>query len=245
LIAWAHHGDGQAVILRRAVLKVENSSHPEPLCGMFFGAGCITQGIEFFHSRVQKLGLSVGPAHLLIFARFLLGLARWEDALVAPVSAAIRADRADMAQGDYLLMLISTLDRLILGLRPFWAQDDNPLHLTAVSAGFRHLFRGALPAMAQGHRNRYTSPENGYVSVNAREIRLDMDGAFAIDGELFRRRRSARWRTASGRPTARRCRPFFSMGRACERATTAAAWWTFTSSWDATATRTAPLCGPR
>jgi diacylglycerol kinase (ATP) len=186
LIAWAHHGDGDAVILRRAVLKVENSSHPGPLYGMFFGAGCITQGIEFFHSRVQKLGLSVGPAHLLIFARFLLGLARREDALVAPVSAAIRADRADMAKGDYLLMLISTLDRLILGLRPFWAQDDNPLHLTAVSAGFRHLFRGALPAMAQGHRNRYTSPENGYVSVNAREIRLDMDGAFAIDGELFR-----------------------------------------------------------
>jgi diacylglycerol kinase (ATP) len=186
LIAWAHHGDGDAVILRRAVLKVENSSHPEPLYGMFFGAGCITQGIEFFHSRVQKLGLSIGPAHLLIFARFLLGLARREDALLAPVPAAIRADRTEIAEGDYLLMLISTMDRLILGLRPFWAQDDNPLHLTAVRAGFRHLFRGALQAMAQGRRNRYASPENGYVNVNAREIRLDMDGAFAIDGELFR-----------------------------------------------------------
>jgi hypothetical protein len=185
LIAWAHHGDGDAVILRRAVLKVENSSHPEPLYGMFFGAGCIYQGIQFFHSRVHKLGLSGDPAHLLIFARFLLGLARREDALVAPVCAAIRADRADIAEGDYLLMLISTLDRLILGLRPFWAEGDNPLHLTAVSAGFRHLFR-ALPALAQGHRNRYASPENGYVSVNAREIRLDMDGGFAIDGELFR-----------------------------------------------------------
>lgn len=188
LIAWAHHGDGDAVILRRAVLKVENSSHPEPLYGMFFGAGCITQGIEFFHSRVQKLGLSIGPAHLLIFARFLLGLARREDALVAPVSAAIRADWAEIAEGggDYLLILISTMDRLILGLRPFWAPDDNPLHLTAVRAGFRHLLRGALPAMTRGRRNRYAIPENGYVSVNAREIRLDMDGAFAIDGELFR-----------------------------------------------------------
>ena len=188
LIAWAHHGDGDAMILRRAVLKVENSSHPEPLYGMFFGAGCIFQGIQFFHSRVHKLGLSGDPAHLLIFARFLLGLARREDALVAPVSAAIRADRADIAEGDYLLMMISTLDRLILGLRPFWAQGDSPLHLTAVSAGFRHLLR-ALPALAKGHRNRYASSENGYVSVNAREIRLDLDGGFAIDGELFRAER--------------------------------------------------------
>jgi diacylglycerol kinase (ATP) len=185
LIAWAHHGDGDAVILRRAVLKVENSSHPGPLYGMFFGSGCITQGIQFFHSRVHKLGLSGDPAHLLIFVRFLLGLARRVDALVAPVSAAIRADRADIAEGHYLLVLISTLDRLILGLRPFWAQGDDPLHLTAMSAGFRHLFR-ALPALAIGRRNRYASPENGYVSVNAREIRLGMDGGFAIDGELFR-----------------------------------------------------------
>ena len=184
LIAWAHHGDGDAVILRRVVLKVENSSHPGPLYGMCFGAGCIYQGIQFFHSRVHKLGLSGDPAHLLIFARFLLGLARREDALVAPVSATVRADRAEIAEGDYLLMLISTLDRLILGLRPFWAQGDNPLHFTAVSAGFRHLFR-ALPALAQGHRNPYASPENGYVSVNAREIHLNMDGGFAIDGELF------------------------------------------------------------
>lgn len=185
LIAWAHHGDGDAVILRRAVLKVENSSHPGPLYGMFLGAGCIYQGIQFFHSRVHRLGLSGDPAHLLIFARFLLGLARREDALVAPVSAAIRADRADIAEGDYLLMLISTLDRLILGLRPFWGQGDNPLHFTTVSAGFRHLFR-ALPALAKGHGNRYAGPENGYVSVNAREIRLNMNGGFAIDGELFR-----------------------------------------------------------
>jgi hypothetical protein len=187
LIAWAHHGDGDAVILRRAVLKVENASHPEPLYGMFFGAGCIYQGIQFFHARVRKLGLSVGPAHLLIFARFLLGLARREDALVAPVSATIRADRADIAAGgrDYLLVLISTLDRLILGLRPFWGESDNRLHLTAVRAGSRHRFR-TLTALAQGHRSRYASPANGYFSVNAREIRLDMDGGFAIDGELFR-----------------------------------------------------------
>ena len=185
LIAWVHHGDGDAVILRRAVLRVENSSHPQPLYGMFFGAGCIYQGIQFFHSRVHKLGLSGDPAHLLIFARFLLGLARREDALVAPVSTAIRTGREDIAEGDYLLIMISTLDRLILGLHPFWAQGDNPLHLTAVSTGFRHLFR-AMPALTKGHRNRYASPENGYVSVNAHEIRLNMDGGFAIDGELFR-----------------------------------------------------------
>lgn len=184
LIRWMQFGEGAARILRWPVLRVDNSSHPGPLYGMFIGAAGIYNGIRFFHSRVSRLGLGWGPSHLLLFARFLLALARREDALVAPVSAAIRADRDAIATREYRMVLITTLERLIFGVRPFWNCDGRPLRLAALGARPKHLLR-ALPALLGGRRCRPATPANGYVSLAANEIRLHMHGGFAIDGELF------------------------------------------------------------
>jgi hypothetical protein len=166
------------------VLKVQLPAGTHPLYGFFFGSACIFKGIQFFHSRVHRKGLSGDAAHLLIVARFLWALARRHDALVAPVSVGIQAGRREVAPRDYLLLLITTLDRLILGLRPFSPVGEEPLRFTAVGAQPRHLLR-VLPFLVCGRRNAHAQPENGYISGSAREIRLDMDGGFALDGELF------------------------------------------------------------
>ncbi|MCU0561185.1 MAG: acylglycerol kinase family protein [Desulfobacterales bacterium] len=184
LIRWARHEEGAARVLRWPVLRVDNSSHPGPLYGMFIGAAGIYNGIRFFHSRVSRLGLGWGASHLVLFARFLLGLARREDALVAPVSAAIRADQGAIGPRDYRVLLITTLERLIFGVRPFWNCDGRPLRLAALGARPEHLLR-TLPALLGGRRCRPATPANGYVSLAAHDIRLHMSGGFAIDGELF------------------------------------------------------------
>jgi hypothetical protein len=184
LMNWAYHGEGEARIRRRTVLKVQSPACPHPLYGFFFGAACIFKGIQFFHSKIHRMGLSGDPAHLLILARFLWALARQDDALVAPVPARIRVDRCRMDPGDYLLLLVTTLERLILGLRPFWNRGSRPLQLTAVSARPRSLLR-VLPALIHGRGNSYATADNGFLSCGADEIQLDLDGGFAIDGELF------------------------------------------------------------
>ena len=184
LLSWAHHGDGPAVILQRTILKVQTPSGTNPLYGLFFGSACIFNGIQFFHSWVHRMGLSGDAAHLLIMTRFLWALARRDDALVAPVPAGIHTDRLGVAPRDYLLLLVTTLDRLILGLRPFWQPGEGPLRLTAVSARPRHLLR-VLPFLIRGRRHAYAKPGNGYISCSACEIRLDLNGGFAVDGELF------------------------------------------------------------
>lgn len=189
LIRWARHGDGEGKLLRRPVLRVDNSSHPGPLYGMFIGAAGIYNGIRFFHSRVNRLGLGWGPAHLLIFLRFLLALARRDDALVAPVPMAIRTDREEIASRGYRMMLITTLERLMLGLRPFWNRDGSPLQLAALSVRPRHLLK-ALPPLMRGRHRSWATLANGYLSLPAHEIRLFMNGGFAIDGELFQADRS-------------------------------------------------------
>lgn len=184
LMNWAYHGEGEARIRRRTILKVQSPSSPQPLYGFFFGAACIYKGIQFFHSKIHRMGLSGDPAHLLILARFLWALARRDDALAAPVTARICVDRTRTDPQGYLLLLITTLERLILGLRPFWNRGSQSLHLTAVSTRPRRLLR-VLPALIHGRGNSYATADNGYLSCSADEIRLELDGGFALDGELF------------------------------------------------------------
>jgi hypothetical protein len=182
---WAYHGDGEAMIRRQTILKVQTAECARPLYGLFFGAACVFNGIRFFHSRIHRTGLSGDAAHALIIARFLWALARRDDALVAPLRARIQTERFALAPGSYLLLLVTSLDRLIMGLRPFQRPSAGPLRLTAVGGRPRHLLH-ALPFLIRGRPDSLMQPEKGYLSCSARRIRLDMDGGFAVDGELFK-----------------------------------------------------------
>jgi len=184
LLNWLHHGEGEALIRRRSILKVQTAACAHPLYGLFFGAACIYKGIQFFHSRIRRWGWSGDPAHLLILGRFLWALAQRQDALVAPARMVLRADSCGVVSQDALLLLITTLDRLILGLRPFWGPGGGPLRLTVVGARPRGLLR-ALPSLVCGRGGSWAAPANGYLSCRARDIRLEMKGGFALDGELF------------------------------------------------------------
>lgn len=181
---WAHHGDGEAQIRRQTILKVQTAGYARPLYGLFFGSACIYNGIRFFHSRVHRMGLSGDSAHLLIMARFLWALARRDDALVGPLRTGIQADRLAVAAGDYLMLLVTTLDRLILGLRPFPPAGEGAVKLTAVRVRPRRLLR-ALPFLIHGRLSSHVRPDDGFITGSARAIRLDMEGGFAVDGELF------------------------------------------------------------
>lgn len=183
-LSWAHHGDGAAQIRRQTILKVQAAGWPRPLYGLFFGSACIYNGIRFFHSRVHRLGLSGDSAHLLIMARFLWALARRDDALVGPLRTGIHTDRLAVAPEDFLMLLVTTLDRLILGLRPFAPGGRGTMKLTAVRARSRHWLR-ALPFLVRGRPSSHVRPDNGFITGSARAIRLDMEGGFAVDGELF------------------------------------------------------------
>jgi hypothetical protein len=184
LIAWAHHGEGESRRVDRPVLEIRYALHGPPLYGLFFGAACIHRGIQFFHARVHKLGLSGDPAHALVVARFLAALASRNHALTAPVNAVIRADGVEITRRPYLLILASTLERLILGLRPYWGRQNAPLRATAIGARPKRL-GGALTSLVNGKPRHDPGPENGYWSANAREIQIEMEGGFAVDGELF------------------------------------------------------------
>ena len=179
----ARAGDGLAV-LERPVLRIDPGGGRAPLHGMFFGAAAISQGIEYCKRKVHAAGLrgEIGPG--ITMARFVIAVARDERAIAAPVPVAVAIDGAARAAFDCQAVVVTTLERLVLGLRPYWGKEAAPLHYTCVRAGPRHWLK-ALPGLARGRLNRYNTPANGYESHNARRLELELDSPFFVDGEIF------------------------------------------------------------
>lgn len=168
----------------RPVLRVESASDRPPLYGMFFGAGAIHTGVEFFHRRIAALGTGgkLGPG--LACARVLCALARPTQSQIQPTQLALRLDEGVKQVGDYLLVLVSALERLLLGSKPYWGMEPAPFHYTAIRYQPDRLLR-SLPAILRGGGAIPPRERDGYFSQNIHSLALELNDGFVLDGERY------------------------------------------------------------
>ncbi len=183
LINWARKPDGSGALVRRPIIRLQSASLQHPLYGMIFGAAVIYQGILFCRRNIHTKGVTGALAPSLTLARFLLGVIRRNPQYASTAPLTIELDRSDPIRRDFLMVLVSTVHHFFLGLRPFWGTGTGPLQFTAIADRAQHLMR-VLPTMARGQRCRLRTPENGYFSHNASEVRLTLNTGFILDGEL-------------------------------------------------------------
>jgi hypothetical protein len=185
LIAASRDGSLAEHVIERPILRVENVGSDTPQRGMMFGAGAITDAIEFCCREIYarglkgKAGMSVALGGLLLSAllgREGNGVLRSHD-----IGVALDGDRENRA--DRLLVLATTLDRLMLWSRPFWNYEDRPIRYTGIAFPPEHLVRSA-PKVLYGWR-RQTLPAEVYHSQGAWRIAVRVDAPFTIDGEIF------------------------------------------------------------
>lgn len=171
-------------LTRRRVLRIQPSPSDPAFCGMVFGAGAIDHAVRYTQSHLHGVGLrgSVGPA--IAFARFLKALATRDYRHFQPVALRATDDRGHQFDASTLLFVATTLDRLLLGFRPFWGAGAGAVAWTAVTGNARGLLR-RLPAAAWGRPGRRTNAANGFMSERADSITLEFDGGFIVDGEHF------------------------------------------------------------
>jgi hypothetical protein len=187
LLAWARAGSGEATLVERPVLRMRSEDMPEPTFGMFFGAASILRGIEYAVTRVHPLGVRGQLGAGLTLLRMLGDLVRGRRDRLPAVSVATAIDGGPVEQRECLLVFVTTLGRLFLGLRPYWSAEPGGLHYTALGTRPQHLLR-TLPFLLRGRPSRHGTPEHGYVSRNAEQIRLGVSGGFMLDGELLGKR---------------------------------------------------------
>ena len=152
--------------------------------GMFFGAGAIYEGIKFCQTRVYTKGVGGELAAGLTLLRFLLAAAKGDRRNVPRAPIRVGLEGTEMQEMDLLVLLVTTLGRLFLGMRPYWGAEEGPLHFTAVRSDADHVLRAAFSLM-RGRRSRWGNPRHGYLSRNLREVRLCMESGFTLDGQLY------------------------------------------------------------
>lgn len=184
LLRWVHRRDRHATVLQRPVLKVQIPSEKDPVYGMFFGAAAIYQASLFCNQKIHARGMRGELAAGMALIRFLIAVGLRDHNVVSAVPITARLNQNPAQQQKYLLFFITSLQRLFLGLRPYWGSEPKPLHCTTIDWRPRYLLR-ALPFLIRGEQRSVVTPANGYISHNVDVVQLTLSSGFNLDGQLY------------------------------------------------------------
>lgn len=172
----------------RPTVRVVNPRDGQTRHGMFLGTGAVWQGTRFCQRDVHATGLKGDWATFATLATALFKAAFWpanrqdESRIDRAYSIAVASNGQSFATGDQLLYLATTLEKLILGTRPFWGGATGPLRSTIVGYPPPNVFRWALPLMRGGEDRKLPQ---GCVSFCKMRVEVETDCPFVIDGEFF------------------------------------------------------------
>ncbi|MHA7815359.1 MAG: diacylglycerol/lipid kinase family protein [Pseudohaliea sp.] len=171
-------------VLNRPILRVRFADGRDNAYGMFLGAGAVIQGTEYAHRTVHARGLRDNAGLTVAVARTLWGLRRGDPRFSRAVRLSVTADgREFLSARPVGVLMVSCLERLFLGIKPFWGPGEGPLCSTVIGPSPRRLFR-SLPWLLAGRPTVAMTETGGYRSCRAYRLGLHLDGTLNIDGEL-------------------------------------------------------------
>lgn len=161
--------------------------------GFFVGAGAIVRGIEYCNDVLWVRGAARKERTAgLAMARTIWGVLRQQPPFDELESMSVQDRLRDGVQeaalspaSGALLFAASSLDRLIMGARPFWGvPEQERLRYVLVERDAR-LLRN-LPGLFGVPGFARPIAESGFHSHNCTHVSLHLNSAYAIDGELFK-----------------------------------------------------------
>jgi hypothetical protein len=174
----------------RPILSVQRAPDEKPFHGMFFGTAGFPRAVDLVRAKVHPLGaerhyaaaLGVG----LSLLRLLWGRTERHN-LWHGDRMTIALDKAPAASGDYILFLATTLERLILGVWPFWNEGAmsaaGDIRYTAVGYPPRHPLSAIWPVISG--KPRPWLMQAGYRSGHTTNCTLSLDCPMVLDGEVI------------------------------------------------------------
>lgn len=178
-------------IVQRELIALFTGGDSRPVLGMFLGGAGLADSILYCRHKIYPLGLPNGLSHVLtalaVMLSVVLGI---RAAFLPPRPSEVRVSfkRGGQLSGRFTLLIVTTLERLLLGSRTQTGAGN--LKLMAVELGSTNLVR-ALVASIRGRLG--LARLQGVHIEQGDEIEIDGERSNVIlDGELFQ--------TRSGRP---------------------------------------------
>jgi diacylglycerol kinase (ATP) len=172
----------------RHTVRVVNPKGRGPLHGMFFGTGAVSEATRYCQVAFNDKGVRgswatfATVASVISKSLFLAPNPDDPDRFDKPYPIRLTVDGQIKCDGQQLMMLASTLDKLILGTRPFWGGATAPLRTTTLPYPVPSVVRWTLPLMYGGEARK--SPK-GATSQACHACEVTCPTSFVIDGEFY------------------------------------------------------------
>jgi diacylglycerol kinase family enzyme len=172
----------------RPTLRVVNPRDSRPRHGMFLGTGAASEAVLFCQHAFNAKGVKGNWATLATLAsaagRTMFTRPNPHDVsrFDRPFPIEITSDGREFSTGTQLLMFSTTLEKLILGAKPFWGEKFGPIRTSVFPYPVPSIPRWLLPIMYAGETRKM--PE-GAVSFSSARLEISCPVSFVIDGEFF------------------------------------------------------------
>ncbi|MGE3873336.1 MAG: diacylglycerol kinase family protein [Parvibaculaceae bacterium] len=176
------------VLARRPTLRAANPKDGKVRHGMFLGTGAVWQATVFCQDAVHRAGLKGDFATFATLAaaiaRSVFSPANPDDPtrIDRPYAITLLRGGETLLDGRHLLLLATTLDKLILGTRPFWGGKAGPIRVSAVPYPVPSIVRWLVPLMYGGEGRNVPQ---GARSLSGSTFEIATRIPFVIDGEFF------------------------------------------------------------
>ena len=171
-------------IVERQVLALDIPGEANTHYGMFAGSGAIILATDYAHAEVHSRGLRDDFSLGLTLIRTIWGMVRNDPKFAKPSPISVALDGGEFQEYQTLILATSTLERLFLGIHPFWGEGQGALKLSLIENGADRFLRTFL-AILSGRKSRYAQPSAGYHGHRVNSLKLLMDGKINLDGELL------------------------------------------------------------
>ncbi|MBW6457096.1 MAG: hypothetical protein K0A98_14540 [Trueperaceae bacterium] len=167
-------------VVRRPILAIE--TRDGVTAGTLIGLGAVVRGVEYWQQvlRRRARGGDLGVAWAIF--RSLWGMVRRQPPFDRPTPVGLGFDGVPPGRVDVSALILTTLDHLPIGMRPYWGDHSGPLVSTWMNARPHRPLRH-VPPLLWG-RVRGLPANGGYHSLRATSAVLEVDETWLLDGEL-------------------------------------------------------------